>query len=74
VRIVHISDCYPPRLGGIETQVRALAVRQAAAGHDVHVITATPGEVVRRGTEQLDGVTVTTVRLPADLPCTLGHP
>lgn len=70
MRIVHISDCYPPRLGGIETQVRALAVRQAAAGHDVHVITATPGDVVRRGTEQLDGVTVhrETARMPADLP------
>ena len=70
MRIVHVSDCYPPRLGGIETQVRALAVRQAAAGHDVHVITATPGESVRNGTETLDGVTVhrTTFRLPADLP------
>jgi glycosyltransferase involved in cell wall biosynthesis len=70
VRIVHISDCYPPRLGGIETQVRALAVRQAAAGHDVHVITATPGDVVRRGVELLDGVTVhrETARMPADLP------
>jgi glycosyltransferase involved in cell wall biosynthesis len=70
VRIVHISDCYPPRLGGIETQVRALAVRQVEAGHDVHVITATPGTEVRRGTEVLDGVTVhrATVRMPAELP------
>ena len=70
MRIVHISDCYPPRLGGIETQVRALAVRQAQGGHDVHVVTATPGEVVRRGTEVLDGVTVhrATARMPADLP------
>jgi glycosyltransferase involved in cell wall biosynthesis len=70
VRIVHISDCYPPRLGGIETQVRALAVRQAAAGHDVHVITATPGTSVRRGTETLDGVVVhrTTASMPAELP------
>ena len=70
MRIVHISDCYAPRLGGIETQVRALAVRQAAAGHDVHVITATPGEDVRDGTEILDGVVVhrTTARMPAELP------
>ncbi len=70
MRIVHVSDCYPPRLGGIETQVRNLAVRQATAGHDVHVITATPGESVRNGTEVLDGVTVhrATFRLPADLP------
>ena len=70
MRIVHVSDCYPPRLGGIETQVRALAVRQAAAGHDVHVITATPGAELRRGTETLDGVVVhrATANLPADLP------
>ncbi len=70
MRIVHISDCYPPRLGGIETQVRALAVRQAAAGHDVHVVTATPGTSVRRGTETLDGVVVhrATATMPADLP------
>ena len=70
MRIVHISDCYPPRLGGIETQVRALAMRQAARGDDVHVITATPGREVRQGSEILDGVTVhrATMRLPADLP------
>jgi glycosyltransferase involved in cell wall biosynthesis len=70
VRIVHVSDCYPPRLGGIETQVRALAVRQAEAGHDVHVLTATPGDTLRQGTETLDGVVVhrLTSRLPADLP------
>ena len=70
MRIVHVSDCYPPRLGGIETQVRALAMRQAARGDDVHVITATPGLEVRKGIEMLDGVTVhrTTVTLPADLP------
>ena len=42
MRIVHISDCYAPRLGGIETQVRALAMRQAEQGHEVHVLTATP--------------------------------
>ena len=43
-RVVHISDCYPPRVGGIETQVHDLAARQAAAGYDVHVLTATAGE------------------------------
>ncbi|MBI1378803.1 MAG: glycosyltransferase [Frankiales bacterium] len=70
MRIVHISDCYLPRLGGIETQVRALATRQVLAGHDVHVVTATPGDDVRRGTETLDGVVVhrATARMPADLP------
>ena len=43
LRIVHVSDCYPPRLGGIEVQVAGLAEQQARAGHDVHVVTATPG-------------------------------
>jgi len=41
VRIVHVSDCYPPRTGGIESQVHDLAAHQAAAGHAVHVLTAT---------------------------------
>jgi glycosyltransferase involved in cell wall biosynthesis len=70
MRIVHISDCYAPRLGGIETQVRALAMRQVAQGHDVHVITATPSPSLREGDELLDGVQVhrITARMPADLP------
>ncbi len=42
MRIVHVSDCYPPRTGGIETQVRDLARAQVGAGHEVHVLTATP--------------------------------
>jgi len=68
---VHVSDCYLPRLGGIEVQVRELATRQAEAGNDVHVITATPGhDGVRSGVEVLDGVTVHRVaaRLPMELP------
>jgi glycosyltransferase involved in cell wall biosynthesis len=43
VRIVHVSDCYAPRTGGIESQVRDLARAQAAAGDEVHVLTATAG-------------------------------
>lgn len=43
VKIVHVSDCYLPRLGGIEQQVHDLAVRQQAAGHDVHIVTSVPG-------------------------------
>ena len=40
--VMHVSDCYLPRLGGIEVQVAELAGIQAAAGHPVHVVTATP--------------------------------
>ena len=69
--IVHISDCYLPRLGGIEMQVKHLATRQVESGHEVHVITATPGhDGVRSGIEVLDGVIVHRVaaRLPMELP------
>jgi glycosyltransferase involved in cell wall biosynthesis len=41
VRILHVSDCYLPRLGGIERQVRALAVLQRRSGHEVEVVTST---------------------------------
>lgn len=42
--IGHVSDCFLPRLGGIEWQVHDLAVRQQAAGHRVEVVTAVPGD------------------------------
>jgi glycosyltransferase involved in cell wall biosynthesis len=40
VRIVHVTDSFAPRVGGIERQVEALARHQRAEGHDVHVVTA----------------------------------
>lgn len=43
MRIAHVTDCYLPRIGGIEQQVFALTERQAARGHEVHVFTAVPG-------------------------------
>lgn len=49
MRIVHVSDCYPPRTGGIESQVGDLAAHQVAAGHEVHVFTATLGSHGERG-------------------------
>lgn len=70
MRVAHISDCYLPRLGGIEVQVTELTRRQAAAGDEVDVITATPGHEVRSGLEMLDGVRVhrLTARMPFELP------
>lgn len=72
VRIAHVSDCYPPRTGGIETQVGDLARHQALAGHEVHVLTATLGAGGERGgVVDLDhGVHVHRLgaRLPFDLP------
>jgi glycosyltransferase involved in cell wall biosynthesis len=43
VRIVHVSDCYLPRLGGIEQQVHDLALRQQARGDEVRIVTSVPG-------------------------------
>lgn len=42
MNIVHISDCFLPRLGGIEIQVAELTRLQKEHGHRVSVITATP--------------------------------
>lgn len=69
MRIAHVSDCYLPRTGGIETQVRGLVLAQAARGDAPEVITATPG-TQRSGRDVLDGIPVErlTARLPGDLP------
>ncbi len=68
MRIVHVTDCYLPLLGGIETQVARLAQQQAAAGHDVAVVCTTPGRPGAHGisAEQADGVRVH--RLAARVP------
>ncbi|MDY5126581.1 glycosyltransferase family 4 protein [Actinotignum sp. SLA_B059] len=42
MRIALVSDCFLPRLGGIEAQTRDLALALRDAGHRVLVITATP--------------------------------
>ncbi|MBK5305809.1 MAG: glycosyltransferase family 4 protein [Frankiaceae bacterium] len=44
MRIAHVTDFYLPRLGGIEMHVSDLARRQYAMGHDVTVVTSSPGE------------------------------
>jgi glycosyltransferase involved in cell wall biosynthesis len=43
MRILHVSDGYLPRLGGIERHVHDLALRQDADGHEVTVLTTVPG-------------------------------
>jgi glycosyltransferase involved in cell wall biosynthesis len=39
MRILHVTDTYLPRLGGIELHVSDLAAGQQAAGHEVRVLT-----------------------------------
>ncbi len=68
MRVLHVSDCYAPRTGGIETQVRDLARAQAAQGHDVHVLTATAGEHGERGGLVTDDDGVRVHRLAAPMP------
>jgi glycosyltransferase involved in cell wall biosynthesis len=51
MRILHVTDPYLPRLGGIEMHVHDLAQAQAAAGDDVDIITMTRG----RGTLDAPG-------------------
>jgi glycogen synthase len=68
-----LTDCYPPRLGGIESQVRDLARHLVLAGHEVEVFTATAGpDGERRGATVVgdDGVTVhrLSIPLPGGIP------
>ena len=67
-----LSDCYLPRLGGIEVQVHDLAARLTGRGHEVVVFTATPGSHGERGgfVDQVDDVVVhrLALRLPFELP------
>ncbi|SEP62438.1 glycosyltransferase family 4 protein [Microlunatus flavus] len=53
MRILHVSDVYLPRLGGMELHVSDLARRQALAGEDVTVATATAGPT-EEGVVRLD--------------------
>lgn len=67
LRIGLVSDCYVPRLGGIEMQVHDLAQQLQRAGHEVVVITPTPGPSI------VDGVRVQRIDvplLPFDIPFT----
>jgi glycogen(starch) synthase len=72
VKIALLSDCYTPRLGGIEVQVHDLATRLIGRGHEVVVFTATPGSHGERGgfVDEVDGVAVhrLALKLPFELP------
>jgi len=65
LKIGLVSDCYVPRLGGIEMQVHDLARHLQGIGHDVVVITPSPGPA------EVDGIRVRRVAartLPFDIP------
>jgi glycosyltransferase involved in cell wall biosynthesis len=72
VKVALLSDCYLPRLGGIEVQTHDLARHLRAAGHEVEVFTATRGA----GREMHGALTVVddvpvhrlAARMPWELP------
>jgi glycosyltransferase involved in cell wall biosynthesis len=49
LKIALVSDWYLPRVGGIEMHMADLARELGARGHDVHVITTTPGDSSANG-------------------------
>ncbi len=72
MKVALLTDCYLPRLGGIEVQTHDLAARLRARGHEVEVFTATPGALGERHgvVEVVDDVPVhrMALRLPWELP------
>ncbi|MGL4285147.1 MAG: glycosyltransferase family 4 protein [Phreatobacter sp.] len=56
LKIALVGDWFLPRLGGIELQMRDLALELTAEGHTVEIITGVPGA------ELVDGIKV--IRLP----------
>ena len=52
MRVLLVSEVYPPRAGGAGWSTRALALGLREAGHDVQVVTTSPGPA------DLDGLTV----------------
>jgi len=52
VKVRLVTEVYPPRAGGAGWSTRALALSLRAAGHDVSVLTSSPGPV------DLDGLAV----------------
>ena len=72
MKVALLSDCYLPRLGGIEVQVHDLARQLRAHGHEVEVFTATPGATASgtASSRPCDEVRVhrMALRLPWELP------
>lgn len=58
MRIAIVTDWFAPRPGGIESQLTTLAARLAVRGHQVTVITSTPGSAQGEGytIDRIDGI------------------
>lgn len=62
MRICHITSCFPPSYGGIETCVYNLCKRLVKKGHRVKVITTSRGKAPGKYHEWIDGIEV--IRYP----------
>lgn len=58
MKVALVCDWYHPRIGGIELHLHDLAARLSTAGHDVVIVTPTPGAAV------VDGIRVVRVDAP----------
>jgi glycosyltransferase involved in cell wall biosynthesis len=58
MRIALVSEHYLPHVGGIERHVADLGERLAGLGHEVHVITTTPGP------SEMAGIAIHRLRVP----------
>jgi glycosyltransferase involved in cell wall biosynthesis len=58
MKVALVCDWYHPRVGGIELHLQNLAARLVAAGHEVVVITPTPGP------DLVDGIRVRRIHAP----------
>ena len=61
MKILHVTDHYPPAMGGIEVHVAGLAHRQALRGDSVTVLTSTPRTA--QGETSVDAGPVSVVRV-----------
>jgi glycosyltransferase involved in cell wall biosynthesis len=72
VKVALLTDCYLPRLGGIEVQSHDLAQQLVALGHEVEAFTATrgPGGEMHGEVTVVDGIPVhrLAARMPWELP------
>lgn len=72
MRVFHVSDCYAPRTGGIETHLHDLGRAQMDLGNEVHILTVEVGRDGEVGGVVQDDDGISIHRLGARMP--LGAP
>lgn len=62
MRICHITSCFPPSYGGIETYVYNICKQLVEKGHQIRIITSSRGKTPGKYHEWVDGIEV--IRYP----------